>query len=418
MKYLTEDGRFRCSKDIVSAKEVYWHLYDQNGNSVLTYFDFLATKMLFANATYSAIESDAYTLRMWFEYLYRAGVDQYRARDDNIREFRDQLSKRRSNNLSGNQLARNRTINTNLRTVYNFYAWLQMHAIYGKRRYLLGKSGYNITSTLADTDTDRTSDSDRYPLLFTRTGANSKHKITHVPTDLEVEHMTDYLHATQSEAVAVRNILMQDIPEQTGLRRASFNSLTVDQFTPELLQECEKAGRLYLVCPADQKYGYDNHFKFNFVLVMRIIHYIANERNEIVVRTGSTSKALFLNQNKGTPLTTRYISIIFSRVSRALKLPRGSGVHSLRRRFANKNLGTIYQASRETGGDTSMETLLAINASSMGHSSTQSQEAYLRNVLNNFGGTNAVQQSDEITRLKNENALLRAELGRAKRGKC
>jgi len=159
-------------------------------------------------------------------------------------------------------------------------------------------SGYNITSSLADIASGDRPDSGSYPLLFKNTGSQSKHKVTHVPTDLEREQILDYLHATQGASVAVRNVLIWDIPEQTGLRRASVNSLTIEQFTLKLVEETEHSGRAYLVFPADQKYSYDNLFEFNLGLVQRIIHYIANERAEIVARTNSTSNALFLNEKK------------------------------------------------------------------------------------------------------------------------
>jgi len=64
-----------------------------------------------------------------------------------------------------------------------------------------------------------------------------------------------------------------------------------------------------------------------------------------------------------------------------------------------------------------MEAVLAINASKLGHSNIASQGAYLRNLLSGFEGTHTVNQSDEITRLKNENAMLQAELDRVKQGK-
>jgi len=119
MQYLSEDGRLRIAKDSVAEDLAFWHLYDASGKSILTFFDFLAEQIVFDEAIYSVVESAAYTLRMWFDYLHHAGIDQFQARDINIKEFRDQLLARKSKNFSGNLLARKRTINVNIRTIYH-----------------------------------------------------------------------------------------------------------------------------------------------------------------------------------------------------------------------------------------------------------------------------------------------------------
>ncbi|MRT30410.1 hypothetical protein [Herbaspirillum sp. CAH-3] len=419
MKHYAKAGGLLIFKDETVEKKVYWHLYDCDGKSILTFFDYLAHHVGDKKVGVSKIEDEAYTLKMWFEFLDNQGVDQFSAGDSHIELFRTSLLARKSANVKGNAQARMRTVNGNLKVVYQFYRWLQKHHRYGVRRFLLGTdgSGCNITSNLAELGEGDMPNSKSYPKLLTGTGVGSKHKINYIPTDVDRADTVDYLNARHGPGVAHRNVLLQDIAEETGLRRASVCSLLAPQFTLAELEKCERAARPYLVLPSDQKRGYDNLFAFPHDLVVRIINYISTDRAEIIRRTGSKSDCLFLNVKYGTPLKLGSVTTIFTRASRALDQPHDSGMHGSRRRYANKKDNELFQASLEVGGDTSAETLGRMLASALGQSSTASQSAYLRNQQLRFKKTATIKQSEENTRLKNENAMLRSELNQLKQVK-
>jgi len=414
MKHYSASGGLLIYKDFSPDAKVYWHLYDREGRSILTFFDFIAFRLNESQSTANEVESYAYSLKMWFEYLFRADVNQFDATDHHIVEFRSLLLERQSHNLKDNYLARRRSINVNLRAIYKFYEWLQRSYIDERQLTLLGTNGCNITSALLEVGSYTDWNSRCYPLLFKKAGKGSKHKIMHIPTNLDREATQDYFHATQQASIAGRNVLMMDIATRTGLRRNSILSLRISQFTKVLLEKHESANRPYLVTPKVQKLAYSNHFEFSYELVLRIIEYISDSRMEIVSKTKSTSDCLFLSIRTGMPLTSKAATNIFTRASRNLDQPKDFGLHGHRRYFANDTLGTNYEASLEIGGDTSIETLSAITASAMGHSNPRSQEAYMRDMLKRFKHTHALQQRDEVARLKDENARLRAELNQTK----
>jgi len=421
MKHQSENGGLLLFNDIDSDEKIYWHLYDRSGRSILSFFDFIAHRIDVNQARKSEVKNSAYTLRMWFEYLLSVGTGQFSARDQDIKDFRERLMARKSSNLKGNDLARRRTVNLDLRVIYKYYEWLQRHHSEGRTLSLLGTSGCNINSALLEMKSESESESGRkkrcYPLLLKNTGKSSKHKIAHIPTNQDREEATDYFHATQGPGIASRNVLMRDIAAEVGLRRNSILSLRCSEFTQELFEKHERANRPYRVAPTSQKYDYNNDFEFRFELVLRIIDYINGYRAQIIARTGSSSDRLFLNIKNGKPLTSGGTSNIYCAASRALDHPKDFGLHGQRRSFANETMDTSYQASVEVGGDTSIEGLSAVVASAMGHSSTASQGPYLRNMLNRFKHTHAVQQRDDLARLQDANARLRAELELAKKRK-
>jgi hypothetical protein len=419
MKHRSENGHLPMFGDAASDEKIYWHLYDQSGCSILSFFDFIAHRIDVDQARKSEVENSAYTLRMWFEHLLSVGTNQFSARDQDIKDFRERLMARKSSNLKGNDLARRRTVNLDLRVIYKYYEWLQRHHSEGRKLSLLGTSGCNINSALLEMKSESESGRNKrcYPLLLKNTGKSSKHKIAHIPTNQDREETTDYFHATQGPGTASRNVLMRDIAAKVGLRRNSILSLNCSEFTQELFEKHERTNRPYLVAPNSQKNDYDNYFEFRFELVLRIIDYINGYRAEIIARTGSSSDRLFLNTKNGKPLTSGGTSNIYCAASRALDHPKDFGLHGQRRSFANEEMDTSYQASVEVGGDTSIETLSALTASAMGHSSTASQETYLRNMLNRFEHTHAAQQRDDLARLQDINARLRAELALARKGK-
>lgn len=413
MHYRSKNSGLLIFRDKGADGREYWQLYDGAGRSIFTFFDYIATRVTKDESAATEIEAEAYSLKLWFEYLETVGIDQKEAQDKDLRSFRDHLIARRTKNSKDNGLARRRSINYNLRVVYQFYAWLQRNRIGGGNLDLLGVSGCKITSSLLESSANMTRATRRYPLLFRNSGSSSKHKVMHVPSAADRDAMTDYFVANQEPAVSERNALLMDIAAQTGLRRASILSLKTSQFSLPLLDTHSRSSRPYLVSPAVQKFSYGNQFEFSAVLVVRIVNYIETSRAAIVRATGSDSDYLFLSSRSGLPLTAKATSNIYARAARALSMPKDSGLHGYRRLFANDYQQSVYEASLEAGGDTSVEMLSAMTASALGHISTRSQEAYLRDMLRRFKTTEAFGRREEIARLRDEIARLRAELAEA-----
>ncbi|TDY84967.1 UNVERIFIED_ORG: site-specific recombinase XerD [Herbaspirillum seropedicae] len=414
MKFRADDGSLLIYRDETPSKKVFWHLYDRAGKSVLTFFDYFA-HLLDEGGKENEAKNIAYSLRMWFEFLDKCGLDQFSATDDTLSRFILELSSRTSNNRKGNGYARARSINKNLIHIYKFYAWLQEYHRDGCKLRLLGGKQCNIKSALSNPDENAHSKKSCYPLLIEGTGSSSKHKVTYVPSDFDVDRIVDYFRATQSQSVAARNILVVEVGDEMGLRRGSLFSLRIGQFTRELLEDCEHSRRPYLVMPEDQKMNYDNYFEFDLALVDRIIDYIETERLEVVTRTKSSSDKLFLNIKYGTPLTPGAMTNAMCRARRALGLPKDSSLHGLRRKFANDSDSANYEASLEIGGDSSVESLAAIGASQLGHASSESREAYLRNLQRRFKNTETFKRKKQIVELKDKVSRLQTENNRLKK---
>lgn len=354
----------------LSRSDAYWHLSGSDGRTSWPCLDYLIDCVDRQRLRPATVELRAYALKMWISYLEQQNVNLLHASDAELIDFASHKYLRQSGGAFGDSQARKRSINQIVRSIYRLYAWLQCSS-YGEGLALLGPSRCQFISTLNEPGKQR-SRSD-FPCTFRFAGERSKHNRYHIPDDADRARMVEHFYSKYSQGVALRNALLLDIALSTGWRRGSIASLSVDQFSAEVLDS-----EHILVTPPEQKFGYTLSFSISSTLATRIGAYIRGPRSEIVRRTGTSSVKVFLSAKRGTPLTAAGITKVFSNARKPLGLPPGVGIHSWRRAFANRAMAREVERRRRIGVNGTFSDVAAVVASQLGHESLKSQEAYIR----------------------------------------
>ena len=399
------------SRDVTDAGLIFWHLSDERAGTIMAFLDFIIDCVDVQSLSAKTVEGRAYSLKKWYQFLSSAQINALDADDEALIKFRDHLVKRQPVNSSGDLQARRRTINLDLRNIYAYYAWLQKQKAYCQGRRLIGTEACQITSSLSAVRTPSSfrSDRDRYPVTFRNAGERSKHRLGFVPREEHRAALTEYFYETYPLGLAKRNCLMFELAWSVGWRRGSIMSLTIDQFSQQVIFDGANSTNL-LVRPLAQKFGYSNLFPVERNLAIRILTYVEQERAEIVRRTKSSSSAVFLNERCGQPLTLGAVSGIFGKARLTLGWPAGAGLHGWRRGFANAYIEREIDARIELGLDTGGESIAMSLAIALGQESLTSQAAYVRDAQRRIRGTATFRDKGEHARLADENALLREKI--------
>lgn len=394
-------------KDRAHDGRIFWHLTGSDGHTDWPFLDYIIDCIDTQQLANKTVENRAYTLVKWYRYLAERRLELWQASDNLIKQFRDGLMARDAINSSGDQQARRRTVNLDLRNVYLFYAWLQRDYVYGNGRRLLGRTACQITSTLVDERSEKiASPRKRYPLTFRNAGERSKHRMGFVPGEADRAALTEYFYDTCPPDQARRNCLLFGLAWAVGWRRGSILSLTTGDFDPAR----NRPDTDLQIAPSAQKFGYSNSFSVPDGAALQVLDYIDNERRAIIQRTDSVSRAVFLNERTGNPLTAGAVSTMFSKARIALAWPRGAGLHAWRRGFTNAYLERELDARIELGLDTGGDAIAMSIASALGQESLGSQAAYVRDVQRRIRGTATFRDKEEHVRLSDENAHLRGQI--------
>jgi hypothetical protein len=179
--------------------------------------------------------------------------------------------------------------------------------------------------------------------------------------------------------VAIRNILMMDIADQIGWRRAAINSLSCEQFSAESLKKMPSRG---LPCvPAKQKNGYLDSFYVPPDLTCRIAAFINDTREQLVKEMGwyhiSKTGSVFISARDGKPLTDKAISKIFGCAFASLGERKRAALHCFRTKFANDAIAAETRARVALGLDTSSESVSAAVSQDLGHRNPMSIQSYV-----------------------------------------
>ena len=187
---------------------------------------------------------------------------------------------------------------------------------------------------------------------------------------------------TDISYISQRNCLFQEIMNETGLRREAVNCLTIEQFDRAAIEAYR--GEYMDVSPVRQKFDYEDRFDFPVWLAIRVSDFISEFRQPLLVKKGwdeSLCKgALFLSYTKGSPITDRAMTSIFSSALRSLGAPIGAATHCFRHKFAHDEIEaeTDYRLNR--GLDTSVGTIAATVSLRMGHANPTSLEPYVMSI--------------------------------------
>lgn len=403
-------------RDVAHDGVVFWRLTDEKLRTVMPFLDFMIDCVDVQMFKPKTVEGRAYSLKMWYQFLSELRIDALDADDDVLKKFREHLIGRTAANRSDDAQARRRTVNTDLRNVYKYYAWLQLRHPDCRYKRLLGLDACQITSSLLAERANNVSwtDRQRYPTTFRNAGERSKHRLGWVPNEEHRAQLTEYFYDAYAPVLAARNCLIFELAWSVGWRRGSILSLTIEQFTRQIVSGGDGSSDL-LLRPSMQKYGYSNSFSVARCLALRVLHYIEHERVEIVRRTESTSSKIFLSARDGTPLTPGAVSGIFNTARHAIGWPVGAGLHAWRRGFTNAYIEREIDARIELGLDTGGEAIAMSVAAALGHESLKSQAAYVRDAQRRIRGSATFRDKVEHARLSDENAGLRSEIAQLRR---
>lgn len=336
----------------------------------------------------SAMDPAAYTLRWFFAFLIARSIDWMNVTDEILADFRDWAYKQtRLDERSRDEWSARRTTNVKLHVIYTFYCWAVEEA------RLLPESTFGprncaITSTLLHTQHvdfhDPRDEEHLYPLCFKKVGEGSRTKGgQYWATTRDLGLLEEHFWYCHGDAVAARDALILAIGDSMGWRIESINSLVVQDFAQELIDEAEAAGDAgLLVRPAKQKFGYAKPFEVPWPLVYRIRSYIEQDRAAIIKSCGVTEKdaeyRVFLSATEGTPLTDGTLVKEFSGAFRAIGAKKGAGTHSLRRKFAEDVIREEIEFRIRSGLSTARENVIPAVAERLGHNSDIAQSAYIR----------------------------------------
>ncbi|WP_417702235.1 hypothetical protein [Pseudomonas sp.] len=361
-------GNVKLTK-LKGAGRIYWHL-SCRGRTCYEFVNYMLT----LNADYSekTIEGYAYNLAPWFVFLDEASLQVAEASDECLLKYKEYLEWKHGVSRSAKIKASRK-----LMAVYKFY-----HYFSSVRRdifNLIGPSGCNITSSI--TSHEDQSFNYLYPYCYRRIGRSSRHGVRWTP---DQSHKCELFFALTvgNEYISRRNRLLVEIADEVGLRCGSILSLTTDQFPP--LNESDLEKEFIYITPSSQKFGYSKPFPFLVELYLRIVAFIEGERRDLVIRFNNSSDKIFLNYHTGKPLTQAGTSSLFSRLSRQLKWPNNSGLHSWRRKFAQDFNEKNIEDRRRLGLDTSHDALALDLAARMGHESIQSQRPYIERAMQRY----------------------------------
>ena len=137
-----------------------------------------------------------------------------------------------------------------------------------------------------------------------------------------------------------------------------------------------------LICVPDaQKFGYQNQFKLPPKLVLKIYHFINDGRRSFLEEMGWDSARaedkIFISAKNGRPLQPNAVSAIFGKAMKEIGAPSRSGIHSMRHKFAKKEVGDETLARAALGLDTSARSVATAVALKTGHANPDSLVDYV-----------------------------------------
>jgi len=367
------------------------------------------------------VKNEIYLLKGFLEFLLARDISLQNVTDATLSEYRqtELIYVQKSANSSGSEKAVQRTVNSKLKRAYHFLCWLQEKE--KVVRNLIGRFDFPVTSAISlsmkigrGVRSDL-SERDLYPLLFRKSGKNSRRGTQYHATTADLQSLSDYFLSGKNDYIGQRNILIMDLADQLSWRRASINSLTCDQFTCLDFESVNEDS--FLVVPPSQKFGYLRSFEVPYRLAFRVHEFIATSRKDLLRKGGwseaNTNGRVFISARDGKPLQDRTLSMIFGRAFKSLAKPRGANLHSFRRKAADDRVDAEIQNRIELGLDTSELSVATTVAFGMGQSNPESLTPY---VTRSMGRMVRQRESiknrqlrvmeEEVERLRNELAIL------------
>jgi 5'-3' exonuclease len=305
--------------------------------------------------------------------------------DELMIKFRDEELKSvtESRAFRGDERLAKATVNQKLGAIYRWLIWLRDEGRVNKNVIGVDNCQVEVRErrvTRQAGEKLRTAIVLDVPILFRGVARGSKHSTAYSATAADVSAIRARLITLgTSEYLRQRNALLASIPEQTGFRRGSMNSLLVSQFDEQKL--VAERNVTVAITPASQKNGYSNTFEIPTILALGILDFIQGPRAELLAAIGideSVAKGrVFLSETTGKPLQNGSITRILSKEMRAVGAPKGAAVHAGRHLYANDTIDKEIRDRTASGQDTSTASICNAVALKLGQRNPDSLFAYV-----------------------------------------
>lgn len=337
----------------------------------------------------SRLHALAYALleyAMFLESINKTWID---ADDALLVEYRDySYEKVKSTKISRGEITAKQTTNIKLQILYELYVWAE-HGIETATPSIGWEKDASIRSTLplknANPNKWNCLPKRLYPQCFQDAeDSSSSMGGQHWATEAELNDIEDYFRDSNFSVTAERNAIFLRTVDQTGLRRGSANSLVIGQFSDEAIGKSIQAElHSHSVQPSKQKNSSRNFFDVPYPLAWEINRYIKSlYGDDIFVRTKHKKTLaklpLFVSMTSKEAISDQTWTDIFTDAFQAIGAPLGSGIHSVRRKFAEDWFRKEIQRYIDQGLPISYTDIVAGLAKVLGHDSKLSQEAYRR----------------------------------------
>lgn len=369
----------------------------------------------------STMQPLAYALLDFEKYLSTNKLSWEDVDNEILEAFRDvALKSTQGNTASRCEATAKVTTNVKLRIIYEFFAWTHLEGLCRQPIIGWGKE-FPIKSSLTLFSEKQTKWNERaarrFPLCYRGIGENSSSVgAQYWATNADLNDIEDFFHLSQPAKTAARNVLFMRTADQTGFRRASINSLVVSQFTDKEIEKSIASGlKAHSIQPKKQKLGRNFYFDIPYALAWEINRYLRTLYGDDVVKTASTDDRLknlpvFTSMITGKRMTDKTWSSIFTEAFQAIGAPVGSGLHSIRRKFAEEWFRAEIHELRKASKPTDLKSVSAGLARVLGHNSKLSQEAYRRASATIRGATPVEvlteQNSEQAAKIMNLTAQL------------
>jgi len=368
-------------------------------------------------------------LTSFAKFLRRKHIRYDEVDDSQLEKYRDEeylIVKAKS--ASRTEMTAKRTVNGKLRVIYDFYIWAQ------EIQLLLDNyigwiadekhPEFRIKSFLPQyrKNPEKYSNGSRiggmnYPMCYEGVGEGARHRATHYATDAELSALRDYFRDNNDVLTAERNVLIVDIIEAVAWRQSSVHSLRASQFSTELIDKTMQTGKdKFSVVPSKQKGGYDNVYDIPLPLAIRINTFIRENRNVLLRERGKNSDDaqgyLFIAYTTCRPLGERRISSIIGNAFTALGAMKGSGPHSIRRKYGKEKATEFAQIRKREGRSTNPEDIVEDLKPELGHSTSAALEAYTHGKRDMYNMSIEHKLRDEIASLRSQMESKTVEVAR------
>ncbi|MGO4479933.1 hypothetical protein AB4Z32_27215 [Massilia sp. 2TAF26] len=369
----------------------------------------------------STMRPVAYALLEFAKYLAREKLEWFDANEETIEGFRDAAYEATvsSPTSRGEQTAK-ATTNIKLRIIYEFYLWADTEKLCNRPLIGWGKS-FPIQSSLPLHRDEQNKWNGRarrkFPKCYRGIGENSSNPGgQYWATNADLNDIEDRFYALQPAATAARNVLFMRIADQTGLRRGSINSLVASQFTDAAIERSMKSElKAHAIRPKKQKLARNYYFEIPYALAWEVNRFLRNQYGDAMQNAAECQMNLdempvFISQTTGKQMTSKAWSGIFTEAFQAIGAPKGAGIHSIRRKFAEEWFRGRVQEFRDDGKPTDYQAVVAGLARVLGQDSKLSQEAYRRASAMSRGASPTDVLTEQNYELAAKNMQLTAQL--------